>query len=247
LYTVVADEFVDSILKDKTTPDQITEADVIRYDRALEARGLAKTTRSNRYVTLRCFLRHVGLDPKKLIDAATNQKLKTKPVTIPEIYSPEEFEKLIAVASPYNALAWTCFAQLGFRDEELATLRWEDIDWVNKTVSVRYKPGINWKPKDHEERDVPCSDSLLAKLADWRKQHPDIQYVLGTSSDRPNNKFLQTLKRDWKRSGQNCGVCGGCTKIINVKRKHGTNARTQNQCERAYLRKSLTSESGMLL
>ena len=237
LYTVVADEFVNEILKGKTQPVEIKESDVIKYDRTLEARGMAKTTRSNRYVTLRCFLRHVGLDPVKLVDAATNKKLKAKPVTIPEIYTPEELEKLIAVSSEYNALAWTCFAQLGFRDEELATLRWDDISWEEKTVSVRYKADINWKPKDAEERDVPCSDSLLAKLKAWHDDHPKTRYVLGTASDKPNNKFLQTLKRDWKRAGLNCAVCGGCTKIINVKRKSGTKPRTQDQCERAYLHK----------
>jgi len=56
LYTVVANEFL-KVVEGKTFPEQIEESDVIRYDRNMESRGLAKTTRSNRYTTLRCFLR----------------------------------------------------------------------------------------------------------------------------------------------------------------------------------------------
>ena len=84
LYTVVANEFVKA-LDGKSFAEQIEESDVIRYDRNMEARGLAKSTRSGRYTTVRCFLRHCGLDPDKVVEAQTHKKLRSKPEIRPNV------------------------------------------------------------------------------------------------------------------------------------------------------------------
>lgn len=228
LYTVVATDLCKLLtLSGKVLPDQIEEADIIRLDRQWEARGLAKTTRSNRYTTVRCFLRHAGVDPDKLIDKPTNQKLKSKPTTLPEVYTDEEVAKLIAASSERHALVWESFWKLGFRDEELAFLEWENIDWKNNTAEIRFKSSLNWKPKDSEERLVPVPESLLKKLVAWRTLHPDTRFVFGTKCDRPDIKFLKALKSDWRAAGLNCGKCKGCIE--------------RGECGNAYLHKFRSS------
>lgn len=211
LYTVVANDLCKLLAQsEKVLPEDIEEADIIRLDRHWEARGLAKTTRSNRYTTVRCFLRHCGVDPNKLIDKPTNQKLKSKPTTLPEVYTDEEVAKLIATSSERHGLVWESYWKLGFRDEELAFLEWENIDFKNKTAEIRFKPSLNWKPKDSEERLVPVPESLIVKLAAWHKKYPATRFVFGTRNDHPDIKFLKALKSDWRKAGLNCGKCKGC-------------------------------------
>lgn len=236
LYTVVADDLCKLLAESgKVYPDQIEEADILRLDRAWQARGLAKTTRSNRYTTVRCFLRHAGVDPDRLIDKPTRQQLKSKPTTLPEVYKDEEVTALIAASSERHALVWEGFWKLGFRDEELAFLEWDNIDWRSKTAEIRFKPkgsfpwnhALEWKPKDKEERLVPVPESLLIKLKAWREKYPKTRFVFGTKNDRPDIKFLKALKSDWRRAGLNCGKCEGCIK--------------HDECGDAYLHKFRSS------
>lgn len=219
LYRTVADDFMDLLTEHgKSTPEHIEESDVIRLDRRWEARGLSKTTRATRYTTVRCFLRHCKLNPDEVIDKPTHQKLRSKPQTMPEVYTQEEIDKLIAASSERHALIWETFYKLGLRDEELATLEWDNIDWVNKTAEVKFKPHVHvpgskepgWKPKDSEERLIPVAQGLLKKLEAWRKKNPKTQFVFGTKQGKPDIKLLVALKSDWRRAGLNCGKCKGC-------------------------------------
>jgi integrase len=228
LYTVVANDLCKLLsLSGRLLPEEIEEADIIRLDPQWEARGLAKTTRSNRYTTVRCFLRHSGVDPDKLIDKPTNQKLKSEPTTLPEVYTDEEVAKLIAASSERHALVWESFWKRGFRDEELAFLEWENIDWKNKTAEIRFKSSLNWKPKDSEERLVPVPESLITKHAAWRGKNPATRFVFGTKNDRPDIKFLKALKSDWRAAGLNCGKCKCCIE--------------RSECGDAYLHKFRSS------
>ncbi len=226
-YAIVANGFAAVLAsRGKTYPDQIDEDDVLAYDRQLDKEGMMKCTRANRYGYVRCMLKYMGHDPNKVVSPEWHKKLKSKPKKEVETYSDEEIQRVIAVASPYHALVWQCFWQLGFRDEELAYLEWTNIDWQRKMALVRFKPAgsypwnpkLSWKSKDSEERDVPISESLYQKLLAWREQHPKTRFVVGTSEtpghpgDRPNIKFLDALKSDWKLAGLNCGRCPGCQK-----------------------------------
>ena len=61
----------------------------------------------------------------------------------------------------------------GFRIGEAAASQWLDIDWHSKVISVRFKPELNFKPKDYEERTVSLSDTLLQCLQKFRGNAPD--------------------------------------------------------------------------
>jgi len=79
-YTFVGKEFAEFLTKrQKVYPDEVTEDDVVAFDRALELRGDCKSTRSDRYGLVRCFLRYIGLDPNRVVSPEWNQKMKKKP------------------------------------------------------------------------------------------------------------------------------------------------------------------------
>ena len=202
----------------KTYPEQVTEDDVLAFDHFLDARGDCKSTRSDRYGLVRCFLRYVSLDPNKLVSPEWNQKLKKKPKLEVENFTEEQLQRLYAASSEYHRLVWRCYRMFGFRDEELAFWEWENINWELKLAEVRFKrkgsypwnPELEWVSKDAEERDLPIPEVLLEELKEWRKKNPNTRFVLGTMNDRPNIKFLKALKSDWRAAGLNCGKCSTC-------------------------------------
>jgi integrase len=164
-------------------------------------------------------LHFMKIDPKEIVDKVQHPKMSHKPKTIVETYSDVEVTTLIAASSERHGLLWECFQKFGFRDEEMAVLEWSNVDWINRTVEVKFKTvqvpgrvGTDWRSKDSEERSVPCEEKLLAKLAAWRKKNPETRFVFGTKSDRPDIKFLKALKADWRAAGLNCGRCNGCVK-----------------------------------
>jgi len=168
-YTFARTEFTRLLTeRGKTYPEEVTEDDVIAFDHFLEARGDRKSTRAHRYGYVRCFLRYIGLDPKKVVSPEWNQKLKKKPKLEVENYTEEELQRLYAASSEYHRLVWRCYRMLGFRDEELAYWEWENVNWNLKMAEVRFKrkgsypwnPNLEWVSKDSEERDVPIPDVL---------------------------------------------------------------------------------------
>jgi integrase len=218
-YTEIPKEFVKLMTAaEKTTPDQLTEDDVIAFDRHLESLGNSKTTRSGRYVTLRCFLRYCGLDLQKLISPEWNLKLKKKPKLEVENYSEEELTKLYAASSERHRLIWMTYRMLGLREEELAFAEWADVDLENGIWTVRFKPKgsydwnpeLEWKSKDSEERDIPIPAKLLDELKALRKYNKSARFVFPTRGGRPDIKLLKALKSDWREAGLNCGHCRGC-------------------------------------
>ena len=218
-YTFIGTEFTRLLSeRQKTFPEQVAEDDVIAFDRFLEARGDSKSTRSHRYVYARCFLRYIGLDPNKVVSPEWNQKLKKKPKLEVENFTEEELKRLYAASSEYHRLVWRCYRMFGFRDEELAYMEWENINWNLKMAEVRFKRKgsypwnreLEWVSKDSEERDVPIPDVLLEELKAWRKKNANTRFVFGTRNDHPNIKFLKALKSDWRAAGLNCGKCSTC-------------------------------------
>lgn len=102
-------------------------------------------------------------------------------------YSEEELKQLIQCSAdnPFMSAVINLEASTGMRPQELRALRWEDIDFNNKTVCINgaakicYKDPINRKGK-HEEigttksasgiRTIPLTDSALAAIKAWRAE-----------------------------------------------------------------------------
>jgi len=83
-------------------------------------------------------------------------------------YPEEEIAALLHVADNTEEALVRFLLGTGFRIGEAAVAEWSDVDWGEKTVSVRFKPELGFKPKDYEERAIAVSDTLLACLKKYR-------------------------------------------------------------------------------
>jgi hypothetical protein len=98
----------------------------------------------------------------------------------PDPYTVEEVQALLRVGNEDERLLVRFLVGTGCRDQEVAHLRWEDIDWNQKTIWIHAKKcdcaecakdkGL-WKPKSKAgTRTIPISDSLIRDLKKHRKK-----------------------------------------------------------------------------
>jgi integrase len=88
-------------------------------------------------------------------------------------YTEHEIAAMLRVADSNEEALVRFLVGTGFRIGEAAVAQWMDIDWESKVISVRFKPALNFKPKDYEERTVSLSDTALKCLKTFRGNAPD--------------------------------------------------------------------------
>jgi integrase len=213
LYTVIVEEFVP--LCGKTVPEDITEADVIRYCDELDKR-YSDGVRARRYTSLRGFLFYCGLEPKRLITPSIHKRLKSYEKKKVRIYSGVELTALLAVCDPYHHALFMVALLTGLRDDELAHLLWQQVDFEANVIrlagyEIHHKgKTIKFELKDREARNIPLFPLLRDELLRLRALRPNGVFVLGTKNDLPNIKILYALKSKARKAGLNCGFCRGC-------------------------------------
>lgn len=209
--TQVLDEFIASCRR--TFIDEITKDDVIDFQIGLRERGNEERTVFNKHVRLRAFMRFAGLDTKAIMPDRPRYEKK-----LPTVYDAPKLMELYAALSDedksdrYLRLVLDLGAMCGMREQEIVFFEWPDIHWHKSIIRIQGKPDWGFKIKDSEQRDIPVTPALLARLKAWREEHPQTRLVLGTKNDTPNGKLLRTLKRAVNRLGLNCGTCEGCLK-----------------------------------
>jgi integrase len=190
----------------KTYADEITAEDLLRHQRELREKGKSPRTVHNRHVSVIAFLKFAGLDCKAL--APMRPKFEKR---LPEVYSPEELKAFFASLRDERLyLTFELLLKTGLREREAVYLLWNNIDLRGGVLRVRSKPEFGFKIKDREERDIPIPAGLVRRLKTYRAKHPQLHFVTGTKTDRPNMKLLRTLKRSVNEAGLNCGHCRGC-------------------------------------
>lgn len=78
-------------------------------------------------------------------------------------------------------------AHTGFRTDEILHLQWRDIGWDDASLRITTKPGV-WSSKNHQERSVFISESLVAWLRDYRnmsQRRDDGDWVFSTRNGTP--------------------------------------------------------------
>jgi integrase len=139
----------------------------------LDSRGAGERRRFNlraNAIALFRYARRMSLLPDRMTEAEKVEALTRTPGTV-NVLTPAELGTLIEnVQAEY--LPWLVIgAFAGIRSEEIAPphhsnkspLRWEDIDWKHRTITVRAQTS-----KTREERDVPLLPNLAAWLAPFR-------------------------------------------------------------------------------
>jgi integrase/recombinase XerD len=165
-----------------------------------------------------------------------------------EIYSPDEIKEFLEACTPEERLVFLTFLLTGFREQEAATLRWQDINFHARTIQVSDRPEYGFKPKNHEKRAVPVPNRLIDEL---RKRRRSVKGALVFPSpkhptrpdyggDQPNMHFLDWCKNIAYRAGLNCRHC--VAERINQAKKGREKKRIYRcadgpHCERWYLHK----------
>jgi integrase len=93
---------------------------------------------------------------------------------VPRSLSTEEFQKLLAAFD--NHFRWRTLFLLaisfGLRISEVLGLKWKDVDWLGKTVSINrgvVKAIVDDVKSRHSARKMACADELLGILKAWKQ------------------------------------------------------------------------------
>ena len=228
LYETTLNTFVKSCAK-RVYASDLTEEDITGFCDHLVKQGYAPKSRAMRYTLIRGFLQTCGVDLKALIESSTHKRLGAKPEADTEPYTRAQVEKLLAVCAPYYKMVFTLLLQTGMRFREASHLTWANVLWDEGKISVPGNQRITnrgkvkeFQTKNRKGRKIPLYPSLRAALLEWRQQHPDTIYVVGSlRGDQPNNHWLKYGKQFWRDAGLNCGVCDSCAE--------------KGECEQFYL------------
>src|SRR6266566_5277652 len=146
----------------KRSPDTATLEDVRRFQLHLAETGMSICNR-NRIMTGVRFLLRVTLRRPDL--AAEIYHLR-EPQKIPQVMSPDETRRLLAVATSLKArvllsLSYGC----GLRAGEVVRLKVKHIDSAQKIIRIEQSKG-------RKDRNVMLSPEMLGLLREWWKERP---------------------------------------------------------------------------
>jgi integrase len=108
-------------------------------------------------------------------------------------YTEQEVAAMLRVANSVEEVLTRFLVGTGFRIGEAAVAEWVDISWEDKTISVRFKPKLGFKPKDYEERTIAVSDTLLACLKKYRTSSPNSALIFPSPATRTVDKHLDRI------------------------------------------------------
>ena len=146
----------------KRSPDTATPDDVRRFQLHLAETGMSICNR-NRIMTGVKFLFRVTL---RRLDLAAEIYHLREPQKIPQVISPDEARRLLAVADSLRtrvllSLAYGC----GLRASEVVRLKVKHIDSAQKIIRIE-------QGKGRKDRNVMLSPELLDLLRQWWRERP---------------------------------------------------------------------------
>jgi integrase/recombinase XerD len=113
----------------------------------------------------------------------------------PEMYEPEELDKLFKACDADERLWYEFFLMTGMREQEVMHTYWSDINLAHATVRVSHKPDRGWTPKAYKEREIPIPTKLVKSLKAWKaKATKTCNLVFPTAGCNPKLDFLDCLK-----------------------------------------------------
>ncbi len=119
----------------------------------------------------------------------------------PRFLSKEEIGRLLhSCTDGLHPFVYTAL-NTGLRKSELIYLRWKDIDWDKRKITVHSRE--DWQTKSGKTRTVDINDSLFAFLKGHRHQRSE--YVFCTKDGRP---LLNNLNRRFNNAAKRAGLTG---------------------------------------
>jgi len=168
-------------------------------------RGKKHNTVAKRFRYLNAFLNTLGIQMVKAkvrrgndegLMAWSDMPREEKKKNI-DRYSEEEVRAMLATSDEDEKDFVHLFLRTGCRDEEVAYMKWSDVDWKRQQIIINEKPEYGWKPKDKEERTLPLEDGLLLeRLAVRRKrQKPPSHLLFPNTNGEPDMHLIRRLHK----------------------------------------------------
>jgi integrase/recombinase XerD len=146
----------------KRSPDTATDEDIRRFQLHLAEAGISICNR-NRIMTGLRFLFRVTL---RRLDLAAEIYHLREPQKIPQVMSPDETRRVLAVAVSLKArVALSLCYGCGLRASEVARLKVKHIDSAQKIIRIEQSKG-------RKDRNVMLSAETLDLLRQWWKVRP---------------------------------------------------------------------------
>lgn len=202
------------------TPTEIQEM----YHRKRE-QGLSAFTVRNIHAVLHRALEHAkrqGLVNTNVADLV--QVPRTGPQQ-PTVFTPDEARRILEAAKEERLhAAFVIAIYLGLRIGELLALQWDDINWEEKTITIRRQfNDANGKlirqefPKTKSSyRTLDMPEAVVAALRKWRVEQAKERLLVGEAWAEPNLIFTTQIgtpylpnnwrKRDYRRVLERAGV-----------------------------------------
>jgi len=179
--------------------DKIGPLSIGEYINAVSKKGLSNKTINNHLTALRTCL-NTAKDWGILGDAPKIKQLKTPPSSF-VFLSLVESEALLESATGFWKLMILTALKTGLRLGELRGLKWEDIDFTRRVLTVKrsiYKKDEVGPPKSNKYRVIPLSNGLYYALLSERKERGFVfQYKLGLNirNDICRNELFRICDR----------------------------------------------------
>jgi len=185
----------------------ITPAKVRELDAELVESGVKPSTRRGHQIVLRSIVGRFAVEREYLTEAPPFPKLPKCGRPIHTALSQDEVERLLSatdVAEQRRTFLLAAYA--GLRAGEVRALRWKDVDFRTRTLTVRlssYRGEIS-TPKSGHERSVPLAEALLTELSTTPKKDRDPELLVCMTSKGEawgQDGILQSFRRACARVG----------------------------------------------
>jgi integrase len=189
---------------DKLKINQVTTATTEKFIITRQARGMKIGTLRKILVTMGQILsfavRHKYLDHNPLIGAERPRKQDSEKEKEVTILSPLQIQELLeSVNDPKFRALLIMAIMTGARQGELLGLKWSDIDWEEKQITIQrtFNFGKFFDPKTSaSRRKVDLSPLVIKELRKWKLACPstELDLIFPNDAGKPmNNKNM--LKR----------------------------------------------------
>lgn len=132
---------------------------------------------------------------------ASCKRLKDRYAKQVRFLSKEEISVILQNASPTMQQIIKLYLYTGLRKSELVYLHWDDIDFINKLITVQAKPEQGFHPKSYKPRSIPMNPEVEKILLDLPQKG---RFVFDNGKNEPlhhDGYYYRELKRIYNRCG----------------------------------------------
>lgn len=189
----------------KTYLRDIDREDIFAYWNSYKAQGAKPRTIYNRIQSLLTFLKNRGI--VGLLKSNEMPSFDEKDVDYYTENNPTELTDFFAACNAEERVAFMFFLYSGCREREVMFACWNDIDFINRTYTVRPKPDLSFRTKNGQVRAVPLPQVLIDPLKTYVVVAGSRRLIFVNSEGGAEGHFLYKCKQIAFRAGLNCGHC----------------------------------------